>query len=715
MTTRRRTLVIAGLIAVLARASDASAPPQAQTFRASVDAQWIIATAIGKDGRLVTDLGPADFEVSDRGTAREITTFSNDPIPFALAVMLDTSGSMAANLSLERRGLSALTSQFKPGDRAAIGTFADAPAMSPHFSANPDTLASWVTSTIAGMGVPCRQPTPVPGPWRGEPQNGATVNLIQPTGGGTALWDALECAVMAVAADAETPRRVVLVITDGVDNASVATQQDIQDYANHFGVMIYCIAMMGDEGANAGELRALAAATGGGYFYLAPGDDIGPVFARVADELRHQYVFGLSPLGSDPNGRGIEVRARRPDVVVRARRVDFEATTENAVAPSAAPDARSVPSAPPAASPAPAAAAQPPSPPPSKPSGPPRSPATSAVIPGFASVLDSYLAQPRPVSIDTSGLGSMLVSLKATAPAWAMAAGAVEAPRRRLAVATLVLDALLPHGESELWITGGAAEQLLEWACEFLRRNPSPVTDVHGAERLWDIASIGILERLGGSSRSPLAGFTTYDRPSGPAVPDVLGYHIFHAESRFPKEPRWPIALGIASELYTWPEWRDYAPFNVEPRLMADVNGAYEKATFVPGARSEAFVRWGAFELRRGLPAKALEHFKLAGRPGDPVVAYWLDFLSGQAHHALNQDKEEMAAYRAALVDVPFAQSASVALGAALLVDHRDAEAAALVSRSLDHQVEDPFQLFAFPDWRYVEPALAALRREVVR
>jgi VWFA-related protein len=261
---------------------------QAPVFRSSTQAEWLIATAIAKDGRLVTDLSRDEFEVRDRGTVRDVTAFRSDPIPFALAIMLDVSGSMIMNLPTERRALSALTGQFAPGDRAAVGTFESVATLSPRFSANPDTLAGWITATIGGAAVPCLDPVPVPQAWRGAPRpvskgtvpSSTTIQLLQPKApGSTALWDALECAVDAVASDAETPRRVVLVITDGIDNQSVATEEDVRDFANHYDVMVYCIGMFGTDLINADVLRGLATSTGGGYFQLTAGDDLAPTFA----------------------------------------------------------------------------------------------------------------------------------------------------------------------------------------------------------------------------------------------------------------------------------------------------------------------------------------------------------------------------------------------------------------------------------------------------
>ncbi len=117
---------------------------------------------------------------------------------------------------------------------------------------------------------------------------------------GTAVWDAVACGVDAVSGDSETPRRVVVVITDGMDNSSFNTASGVEHVALENGVTVYAIGVSANSGLFESELREVTQNTGGGYFRLEPGTDLTRAFARVADELRHQYVFGFSPSVADP-------------------------------------------------------------------------------------------------------------------------------------------------------------------------------------------------------------------------------------------------------------------------------------------------------------------------------------------------------------------------------------------------------------------------------
>ena len=131
-----------------------SASPQA-TFSTKTEAVYVAATVIDKDGRLVTGLTKSDFEIREAGATREITVFRNDNVPFAIAVMLDVSGSMVVNLGLMRRAVEQLVSRFEPGDRAAIGTFQGLPMITRDFTANPARLMEGVSGAMGGMGSPC--------------------------------------------------------------------------------------------------------------------------------------------------------------------------------------------------------------------------------------------------------------------------------------------------------------------------------------------------------------------------------------------------------------------------------------------------------------------------------------------------------------------------------------------------------------------------------
>src|SRR6185436_3260943 len=274
----------AGVVLLVASSASPVARLTAQpaTFKTATEGIWVAASVIDKDGHLITDLTKDDFEVRDNGVVREIITFRHDVVPVAVAIMVDISLSMADNFATTRRAVSELVGRFEPGDRATIGGFDALPWIAPRFSARPQVLLQFLSQVMAGTASLCTggwidttslsrprpgQPPP-PGPPATSPGYGARPlfgqRLLQHSG--TSVWDGLACGINAAASDGETPRRVVIVLTDGIDYTSSTTPASVITDANEAGVMIYTVGLAGSEGLAAGALRGVAEATGGGYF-----------------------------------------------------------------------------------------------------------------------------------------------------------------------------------------------------------------------------------------------------------------------------------------------------------------------------------------------------------------------------------------------------------------------------------------------------------------
>jgi len=276
---------------------------------------------------------------------------------------------------------------------------------------------------------------------------------------------------------------------------------------------------------------------------------------------------------------------------------------------------------------------------------------------------------------------------------WIRAIGAEHEPRRRLAVASYLVEFLAFHAlDIALWQPRQPASEALEWVCGELRKAPAVP-----AERWWHAASIALLERVGAVAS--------------------LQRHLEHAEGRFPDEPRWILARALMEELRTWPERRDDETFSI-PKDVADrMTSAFTRASIQQVLRAEAELRWGYQELRRGHADAALAHFEQAGSPADPHLRYWLHLFRGRALERTDRLKEAIASYELALSAVPYAQSAALALAAALVKDHRPSEAAAMMLRTLSVQppTTDPWDSYTSPDARYWPLLVEQLHRAVIR
>ena len=314
-------LVGLGLIA-----AEQGPPRQEPTFRSGASTVAVFATVQEPGGRLVPDLKQEDFEVLDNGKRQTLTLFANDIQPITVVMMLDRSGSMVANFDLVRDAAAEFVQQLLPVDKARIGSFADRIQVDPRQFTNDKAAMSDILETELQEAGP------------------------------TPLWNAVNVGITALLH--QDGRRVVLVFTDGMDrpmNMSTNNQtlKSVMKAAEEEDVMVYAIGLAGHEpgfgsphgiggyggwgrggrggpggggsGRGGGDrpdpgLAELAGQTGGGYFELTNTSDLKSTFARVVDELHHQYALGFTPEKLDGKMHKLEVRLKNASLNVRARR-----------------------------------------------------------------------------------------------------------------------------------------------------------------------------------------------------------------------------------------------------------------------------------------------------------------------------------------------------------------------------------------------------------
>jgi VWFA-related protein len=329
------TIRVAALLATLAclplAARQAQQPP---TFGAGNRTVAVYATVTGARGRLVPDLTRDDFTIDDNGKPQPLTLFANEIQPITLIMLLDRSGSMKANFELEEHAAEAFVAQMLPGDKARIGSFAK------YIQIDPEEFTSDRDQLIKILRTELQQDGPTP------------------------LWNAVDRGIDKLLI--EQGRRVILVFTDGVDmpmnfashNKSL---KDVMKRAEEDDVMVYAIGLAGQNGMpapgggndrgrgamNPGAfgglggrgmgaplpsrggletekpdegLPKIAAATGGGYFELTSPRDLAATFAKVAEELHHQYALGFTPEKLDGKMHELTVHLSKPEFVARARK-----------------------------------------------------------------------------------------------------------------------------------------------------------------------------------------------------------------------------------------------------------------------------------------------------------------------------------------------------------------------------------------------------------
>ena len=276
-----------------------------QTFRSGIRSVVVYATVQDREGRLVPDLTRDDFQVLDNGRPVEIRTFSNELVPITVALMLDMSGSMGAEALRVRDSAAHFVDAIGAGDRVRIGSFGDEVALSPYLTDDKSILKRVINEELWPIGA-------------------------------TALWSGVAAGMRSL--DAESGRRVVLVLSDGGDMCALRTLDegpplpmgfrrpgslcaasiDVRRTAIDGEFMIYAIGMEGP-GLDS-ELSALAAETGGGHFRLKRNDDLSSTFSRVIEELHHQYLLSFEPAVLDGRTHRLEVRLTKPRLTARSRR-----------------------------------------------------------------------------------------------------------------------------------------------------------------------------------------------------------------------------------------------------------------------------------------------------------------------------------------------------------------------------------------------------------
>ena len=284
-------LLAVGLVVVVTAAQQ----PQTPIFRSGTEIVDLYVTATDANGRLVPNLTQEDFVVLDNELPQEIVLFENEVRPITVVVMLDTSASMTTSLDLLMAGAEQFLLRLLPDDRGKVGAFNDKIQILPsQFIGDRDTLIEQLDKLQFGN------------PTRLYDAVGVSIDELQDVEG----------------------RKVVLVFTDGADTQHEIGWRDVLDKARAAEVMIYTIGLEQDyfngvrqvTSSPDKRLKTFAEETGGGYFELRDGDELGATFTRVAQELHSQYVVGFAPSVRDGKVHELEIQVTQPGTIARARR-----------------------------------------------------------------------------------------------------------------------------------------------------------------------------------------------------------------------------------------------------------------------------------------------------------------------------------------------------------------------------------------------------------
>jgi Ca-activated chloride channel family protein len=260
--------------------------------RVNTDLVVLNATVLGRDGKFVSGLRRADFQILEDGKEQKLASFSAEETPFAAAIVIDTSGSMDTRLTLARSAAIQFLDGLREADVAAVYNF--------------DYKVEQLQDFSPGRDLPPK-----------------AFGLHAKTT--TALNDAVLRAADDLATRPEK-RRAIVVLSDGGENASSATSDKALNHALAGAVTIYAV-NMSEEGptrdiVGSSILKTFAAKSGGQYISTPGGQKLRDAFATILEELSHQYTLSYVPSNRERDGRwrAIDVKLARPETTVRTRK-----------------------------------------------------------------------------------------------------------------------------------------------------------------------------------------------------------------------------------------------------------------------------------------------------------------------------------------------------------------------------------------------------------
>ena len=335
----RRDLLLAACAVprLLKAAQDAPAP----TFATDVKVVNLFATVRDKQANFVRDLTKDDFRLEEDGRPQTIRYFSRDSdLPLTLGLLIDTSLSQRNVLGQERSASYLFLSRVLREDKDHAFVI--------HFDRDVELLQD-LTSSRAELETALAQlerpelHRPGAGGYPGSPRRRSIA-------GGTSLYDAVLLASDELMKK-QTGRKAIILLTDGVDNASMVSLTSSIEAAQRADTLVYSI-LFADDGFYGGRLGRprtagmghrsvtpggrfprpnrpdgkqvldrLAQETGGAFFEVSHEHPIDKIYDQIQDELRNQYSLGYTSDLTDagPGYRHINLTVNQPGLVVRTR------------------------------------------------------------------------------------------------------------------------------------------------------------------------------------------------------------------------------------------------------------------------------------------------------------------------------------------------------------------------------------------------------------
>ncbi|MFI5175915.1 MAG: VWA domain-containing protein [Terriglobia bacterium] len=254
------------------------------TIRMDVEMVILRATVQNHKGVLVSGLGKDDFQVYEDGVLQHITYFTHQDTPVTVGLVVDNSGSMGPKRAEVIAAALAFAQSSNPEDQMFVINFNEHVS----FGLPADTA---FTDQPAQLEIALSRIAA-----RGE----------------TALYDAMSAAIEHMK-KGNRDKKVLIVVSDGGDNASKHTLDQVMALAMKSDVIIYTLGLFEpeDPDKNPHVLRQFAKATGGKAFLPDRLKDVVPICEQIAHDIRNQYTIAYASFNEkqDGNYRVVAVKA----------------------------------------------------------------------------------------------------------------------------------------------------------------------------------------------------------------------------------------------------------------------------------------------------------------------------------------------------------------------------------------------------------------------
>lgn len=275
------------------------------TFRSDTRLVLLHATVVNNKGQLVTDLTREAFKVFENNVEQPLKVFRREDVPVSLGVIVDNSGSMRDRRQKVEAAALAMVKASNPQDEIFVVNYNDEAFLDVELTNDVKKLEEGLSRIDSR--------------------------------GGTAMYDAISMSIDHLKAKAKRDKKVIMLITDGNDNASNINLEKLVKKAQGTDVVIHCIGLLNTEEPRAAKqakraIENIAKVTGGLFFFPDDLAEVEKLSLQVAHDIRNQYILAYSPTVQvlDGSFRTVRVTAKGSGSPTVRTRTGYYATPDQA-------------------------------------------------------------------------------------------------------------------------------------------------------------------------------------------------------------------------------------------------------------------------------------------------------------------------------------------------------------------------------------------------